>query len=322
MNTPPAPSPVTPDDVAAARARIAPYVRHTPLLTVGADDLPGLRWPVVLKLELLQHSGSYKPRGAFNRVLTERSAGNVPAAGVIAASGGNHGAALALVAQRLGVPAEIYVPSTSPALKAERIRSYGATVVLGGEVFDDAYEAAVRRAAETGALQVHPFDHVATVAGAGTCAAELDDDLGGAVDTVLTSTGGGGLTAGAAAWFADRARVVSVEPDTSRCLAAALEAGEPVTVSVSGLAADSLGARRVGSVNFACAVANGVQAVTVSDGAIRDAQRALWRALRLVVEPGGAAALAAVLSGVYRPAAGERVAVVVCGANCDPADVL
>ncbi len=314
-------SPVTPDDVAAAAERIGAHVRRTPVLTVTADDVPGLPCDVVLKLELLQHAGSFKPRGAFNRVLVERAAGNVPAAGVIAASGGNHGAALALVAQRLGLPAEIFVPASSPALKAERIRSYGAHVVIGGELYDDAQLAADARAAETGALMVHPYDHPATVAGAGTCAAELEAQAG-TVDTVLTSTGGGGLTAGTAAWFGRRVRVVSVEPESSRCLAAALDAGEPVPVPVSGLAADSLGARRVGAVNFAVARANGVIGVTVSDEQIRDAQRALWRALRLVAEPGGAAALAALLSGAYRPAKGERVAVVVCGANCDPSTVV
>lgn len=314
-------SPVSPDDVAAAAARIGTYVRRTPVLTVTPDDLPGLPCEVVLKLELLQHAGSFKPRGAFHRVLTERAAGTVPAAGVIAASGGNHGAALALVAQRLGLPAEIFVPASSPPLKADRIRSYGATVVIGGELYDDAQAAADERAAVTGALAVHPYDHPATVAGAGTCARELEEQAG-PFDTVLTSTGGGGLTAGTAAWFAGRARVVSVEPASSRCLAAALEAGEVVTVPVAGLAADSLGARRVGAVNFAVARATGVLGVTVRDEAIREAQRALWRALRLVAEPGGAAALAALLSGAYRPAPGERVAVVVCGANCDPTTVL
>ena len=315
-----APSPVSPDDVAAAAERIAPYVRRTPVIELTTDDVPGLPVPVVLKLELLQHAGSFKPRGAFNRVVSERAAGAVPAAGVIAASGGNHGAALALVAQRLGIRAEIFVPSSSPPMKAERIRSYGATVVVGGELYDDAQQAAEERAAVTGALQVHPFDHVATVAGAGTCAAELASQVDG-LDTVLTSTGGGGLTAGTAAWFGRRVRVVSVEPDTSRCLAAALASGEPVAVPVGGIAADSLGARRVGAVNFACAVANGVVAVTVSDDAIRSAQRTLWQTARLVVEPGGAAALAAVLSGAYVPSVGERVAVVVCGANCDPTTV-
>lgn len=320
MSTPT--SPVSPDDVRAAHARIGAHVRRTPVLELTPDDLPGLPCPVVLKLELLQHAGSFKPRGAFNRVLTEQAAGRVPAAGVIAASGGNHGAALALVAQRLGITAEIYVPASSPPLKAERIRSYGAHVVIGGEIYDDAQEAADARAAATGALQVHPYDHVATVAGAGTCSAELDEQAPG-LDTVLVATGGGGLTAGAAVWFGGGAtKVVSVEPDTSRCLAAALEAGEPVAVPVSGLAADSLGARRVGAVNFACAQAAGVHAVTVSDDAIRDAQRALWRTLRLVAEPGGAAALAALLAGAYQPADSERVGVIVCGANCDPTTVL
>lgn len=314
-------SPVSPDDVTAAHERIGAHVRRTPVLTLTPADLPGLPCDVVLKLELLQHAGSFKPRGAFNRVLVERAAGHVPDAGVIAASGGNHGAALALVAQRLGLRAEIFVPASSPPLKAERIRSYGATVVIGGELYDDAQAAADERAAATGALMVHPYDHPATVAGAGTCARELEEQAG-PFDTVLTSTGGGGLTAGTAAWFAGRAQVVSVEPESSRCLAAALDAGEVVTVPVSGVAADSLGARRVGAVNLAVARATGVRGVTVSNEAIRTAQRALWASLRLVAEPGGAAALAALLSGAYRPSAGERVAVVVCGANCDPTTVV
>jgi threonine dehydratase len=316
-SSPGTPAPVAPADVEAAARRIARHVRSTPVLELRAGELPGLAHDVVLKLELLQHTGSFKARGAFHRVLTE----HVPAAGVTAASGGNHGAALAYAASTLGHRAEIFVPETSPPMKAARIAALGAHVVLGGARYDDAQAACDAHAAVTGALVVHPFDHPATVAGAGTCARELEAQVG-QVDTVLTSTGGGGLTAGTASWFAGRARVVSVEPATSRSMAAALEAGRPVEVEVEGLAIDSLGTRMAGGVTFACCAAYGVVPVTVSDTAIRDAQRVLWRALRLVVEPGGAAALAGLLSGAYQPAPDERVAVVVCGANCDPATVV
>ena len=309
--------PVTPADVEAAARRIAPHVRATPVLSLRAGELPGLAHDVVLKLELLQHTGSFKPRGAFNRVLSE----TVPPAGVTAASGGNHGAALAYVAAALGHRAEIFVPESSPPMKAVRIASLGAHVVLGGARYDDAQAACDANALVSGALVIHPYDHPATVAGAGTCARELEADQG-AFDSVLTSTGGGGLTAGTASWFAGRTRVVSVEPATSCSMAAALDAGRPVPVEVEGIAIDSLGTRQAGGVTFACCAAYGVVAVTVTDEAIRSAQRALWQALRLVVEPGGAAALAALLSGSYLPAPDERVAVIVCGANCDPATVV
>jgi threonine dehydratase len=311
-------SPVSPDDVRAAAALLGDRVRQTPILSLSPGDVPGLTVPVVLKLELLQHTGSFKARGAMHRLLGS----TVPAAGVITASGGNHGAALAYAARALGHRAEIFVPASSPALKAERIRSLGAEVVIGGAFYDDAQAAATERAAVTGALMVHPFDHLATAAGAGTCAMEFEQQSGG-LDTVLTSTGGGGLTSGTAAWFGtEGVRVVSVEPETSQCLAAALAAGQPVPVAVEGMAIDSLGARQVGAVPFAICSALGVQAVTVSDDAIRAAQRALWQGLRLVVEPGGAASFAAILSGAYVPAVGECVGVIICGANCDPNTVL
>lgn len=310
-------SPVSPSDVERAYDLIRPYVRRTPVLHLDSGEIDGIDQPVTLKLELLQHAGSFKPRGAFHRVLTS----SVPAAGLIAASGGNHGAAVAHVGRSLGHRAEIFMPATSPAMKAERIRSLGGSVVIGGARYDDAQAAANDRQAETGALMIHPYNHVDTVAGAGTCALELVDQAG-AFDTVLVATGGGGLTAGTAAYLGRSTRVVSVEPATSRCLAAGLEAGRPVTVEVEGVAIDSLGARQVGDVPFAVCVANGVEAVTVSDEAIVTAQRTLWAALRLVVEPGGAAALAALQSGAYRAQPGERITVIVCGANCDPSTVL
>ena len=273
--------------------------------------------PATLKLELLQHTGSFKPRGAFHRVLRA----DVPAAGLVAASGGNHGAAVAHVAARLGHHAEVFVPSTSPALKRERIAALGADVRVVEGYYDDAQAAADERRGETGALLVHPYDHVDVVAGQGTMGRELDRQVGGALDTIVVATGGGGFVGGQAAWFAGRVRVVSVEPATSRCLHAALEAGRPVPVDVRGLAADSLGAAQLGDVSWEAVRRYVEVAVLVDDDAIRDAQRAIWHGLRLVAEPGGAAALAAVRTGAYVPAPGERVAIVVCGANCDPSTV-
>jgi threonine dehydratase len=306
---------VSRDDVQRAHALVEPYVRRTPMLELAAGEL--LPYSVALKLELLQHAGSFKTRGAFHRVLTT----DVPDAGLITASGGNHGAALAHVGKALGHRAEIFVPTSSPSMKADRIRALGGTVVLGGAVYDEAQAAANTRAIESGALMVLPFNHVDTVAGAGTCALEVHEQIG-SFDTVLTSTGGGGLTAGTAAYCAGFAQTISVEPATSCAMAAALAAGHVVPVEVSGIAIDSLGARQAGDVTYQVCAESGVHAITVTDDAIRDAQRALWASLRLVVEPGGAAAFAALLSGAYVPAAGERVVVIVCGANCDPATVL
>jgi threonine dehydratase len=306
---------VTPADVEAAASRIGPYVRTTPVVEVAAGEL-GLTEPVALKLELLQHTGSFKPRGAFNRVLRA----DVPAAGLIAASGGNHGAAVAHVAARLGHHAEVFVPSTSPAMKRDRIAALGADVRVIAGYYDDAQAAADERASETGALLVHPYDHADVVAGQGTMGRELERQAG-PLDTVVVATGGGGFVGGQAAWFAGRVRVVSVEPATSRCLHAALEAGRPIPVEVEGLAADSLGAAQLGGVAWEAVKRYVDRAVLVDDEAIRAAQRAIWDGLRLVAEPGGAAALAALRTGAYQPAPGERVAVVVCGANCDPTTV-
>jgi threonine dehydratase len=303
-------------DVERAYALIAPYVRRTPILQLLPGELPELEHPVTLKLELLQHAGSFKTRGAFHRVLTS----DVPSAGLITASGGNHGAALAHVGFTLGHRAEIFVPTSSPSMKADRIRSLGGTVVLGGAVYDDAQAAANVRAVESGALMVHPFNHINTVAGAGTCALEMVEQIG-SFDTVLSATGGGGLTSGTAAFLGADARVVSVEPATSCAMASALAAGRPVPVDVSGMAIDSLGARQAGDVNFQVCAENGVCGITVTDDAIRKTQQALWSSLRLVVEPGGAAALAALLSGAYQPSAGEHVVAIVCGANCEPSTV-
>lgn len=307
--------PVTPDDITAAHARIVDLVRRTPVLDVDGSTLGA---PVALKLELLQHTGSFKPRGAFHRALT----GDVPAAGLIAASGGNHGLAVAHVAVRLGVRAEIFVPEASPAVKVERLRGFGPDVVVTvtGALYADAHEASMRRAAETGALVVHPYDQPEVVAGQGTVGRELDEQVPG-LDTVVVAVGGGGLAAGVTCWFAGRVRVVAVEPETSCALAAAMAAGGPVDVAVSGVAADSLGARRAGELTYAAARAGVDRVVTVPDDAIVAARRRLWDEVRLVAEPGGATAAAALLSGAYRPTPGERVAVIVCGANTDPASV-
>ena len=300
--------PVTPDDIERAAARIDGYVRRTPVIEHER---------VWLKLELLQHAGSFKPRGAFNRLL---SAPVIPAPGVITASGGNHGAAVAFAAARLGVSAEVFIPSTSPALKRVVIERYGAAVTVVEGYYDDAQQAAEERQAETGALLLHPYDHPATVAGQGTMGRELELQVE-RIDTLVVASGGGGFTAGQAAWFAGRVRIVSVEPATSQCVRAALAAGRPVDVSVAGVAADSLGARRIGAVPWAIVRRFVDEAIVVADDDIRATQRALWDELRLVCEPGGATALAAIRCGAYRPARGERVVVAVCGSNCDPATV-
>jgi threonine dehydratase len=300
--------PVTPDDIDRAAARVARYVRRTPVV-----EHAGL-W---LKLELLQHTGSFKARGAFNRMLSDR----VPPAGVITASGGNHGAAVAYAASHLGFPAEVMVPSTSPSLKRRLIERYGARAVVVEGYYDDAQSAADERQHETGALMLHPFDHPATVAGQGTMGRELESQVAG-IDTLVVATGGGGFTAGQAAWFGDRVRIVSVEPQSSQCLRAALGAGEPVDVEVAGVAADSLGARRIGRTPWEVVRRYVDEAVVVADDDIVETQRAIWDELRLICEPGGAAALAAVRTGAYRPAPGERVAVALCGSNCDPTTVV
>jgi threonine dehydratase len=228
---------------------------------------------------------------------------------------------VAYAASRLGVAAEVVIPSTSPALKRRLIERYGAEAIVVDGLYDDAQRVAEQRQRQTGALMLHPFDHPATVAGQGTMARELEAQLGG-IDTLVVATGGGGFTAGQAAWFGDRARVVSVEPATSQCLRAALVAGAPIDVEVAGVAADSLGAKRIGRVPWDVVHRYVDEAVVVSDDDIRATQRAIWDELRLISEPGGAAALAAIRTGAYRPARRERVAVAICGSNCDPATIV
>jgi threonine dehydratase len=305
-------------DIENARERIAPYVRRTPVLDVSSGTF-GIEAPITLKLELLQVTGSFKPRGAFNRMITA----DVGLAGVVAASGGNFGLAVGHAARELGHHAEIFVPSTSPAAKIDKVRATGAEVRVIDGYYDDAAEAAAARRDETGAVWMHPYDQAPVVAGQGTIGAELGEQAPDA-DTVIVAVGGGGLIGGIATWFSgEETRVVGVEPASSSCMRAALDAGRPVDVPVSGRAADSLGARRVGDIAFRVASAGHVERVVlVDDEAILAAQRAIWRELRLLAEPGGAAALAAVMCGAFVPDAGERVVVLVCGANGDPADVI
>jgi threonine dehydratase len=308
----------TRDDIVSAASRIEHHVRRTPVLDVAAGAL-GVDAALTLKLELLQVTGSFKPRGAFNRMLTA----DVGSAGVVAASGGNFGLAVGHAARELGVQAEIFVPSTSPAAKIDRVQATGADVRVIDGYYDDASAAAHEACQVTGAVWMHPFDQPEVVAGQGTIGAEIAEQVPDA-DTVLAAIGGGGLIGGIASWFADaRTRVVGVEPTTCCSMHTAMTAGEPVDVPVSGRAADSLGARRVGDIAFAVAGAGHIeQVVIVDDEAIADAQRAIWRELRLFAEPGGAAALAAVRTGAFKPAPGERVVVLVCGSNGDPSDVI
>jgi threonine dehydratase len=306
---------ISTEDIAAAAQRIAGYVRVTPVMKLARGTW-SIDAPITLKLEQTQHTGSFKPRGAFNRILSA----DVPAAGVIAASGGNHGLAVAYVAQQLGHHAEIFVPEICPPIKVARLRSYGAEVRIGGSTYADALIASQERASATGALVVHAYDQPEVVAGQGTLGRELAEQAPD-LDTILVAVGGGGLIGGIAAWFAGNWRVVGVEPEGAPTLARALEAGTPVDVAVAGLAADSLGARSVGEIPFAIAQQFVERVVIVSDDAIRTAQRTLWEQLRLIAEPGGATALAALLSGAYIPSPGERVGVVICGANTSPDQV-
>jgi threonine dehydratase len=303
-------TPITPDRIAATERLIRPHIRHTPAIHLDLADFGGAPRPLALKLECLQHSGSFKARGAFASLLTQ----TVPVSGVVAASGGNHGAAVAYAAMRLGVPATIFLPGVTSPAKAERVRSYAAKLVVAGERYADALAASEVFVAERGALAVHAFDQPQTLLGQGTIGCEIDADLPD-VDTLLVAVGGGGLIGGIAAWFRGRVKVIAVEPEGSPTLFRALAAGQPVDAETEGVAADSLAPRRVGNIMFPIAQAFVERVVLVTDDDIRAAQRALWDKVRVVAEPGGAAAFAALLSGKYAPAPGERVAAVVSGAN-------
>ena len=307
----PAPKSVSRDAIAATYEVIRPYVRRTPLVEVDAADFGLGARPLRLKLELLQHSGSFKARGAFCNLLTRE----IPKAGVVAASGGNHGVAVSFAARRLGQPATIFVPTIASSSKIALIRRYGADLHVGGDLYADALAASERHIAASGATPIHAYDQAETMLGQGTVGLEIEQDAPD-IDTLLVSVGGGGLIGGIAAWYEGRMKVVAVESDGAPTLRDALAAGRPVDAPAGGIAADSLAPKRVGEQMFPIArkfVAPDV--ALVSDDDIRQAQRALWANLRIVAEPGGAATLAALAGGAYRPKPGERVAVLICGAN-------
>ena len=306
-------------DIDQARSLIAGHVRATPVISVEGAIL-GLAEPVLLKLEMLQHAGSFKPRGAFNRILGAAASGPLPAEGVIAASGGNHGLAVAHVARQLGIQAHIFVPEATSAFKLARIRALGATVTVTGAMYADAYDACLRHAAMSGALFVHAYDQPEVVAGQGTVGSELITQSD--IDTVVLAVGGGGLAAGVRLGVGPGVKLVAVEPERIPTLHAALAAGRPVDIEVGGVAADSLGARRIGSLAFEVLNAHQVQSVLVTESAIASTRQRLWDELQLVTEPGAATAAAALLSGAYAPEPGERVGVIICGANTDPSDLV
>jgi threonine dehydratase len=303
------------DRIAATERLIRPYIRRTPVVTIDAGDFGLAPRPLALKLEFLQHTGSFKPRGAFANLLSRAA----PGAGVVAASGGNHGVAVAYAAMRLGIKAAIFVPKVTSPAKLDRIRSYGAELVVTGELYADALAASETRIAETGALAIHAYDQPHTLLGQGSVGLELEADRPD-IDTFLVATGGGGLIGGIAAWYGGRTRIVSVEPEAAPTLHDALRAGRPVDAPAGGIAADSLAPRQVGQIMFPVAQQYVAEAVLVTDEAIADAQRRLWDVLRGAAEPGGATALAALLSGRYKPAKDERVAVLLCGANTTAVD--
>jgi threonine dehydratase len=307
---------ITKHDVEEAAHRIRGHVRTTPVFHLERGAL-GIDAELTLKLEMMQHTGSFKPRGIFNRILSAQ----VPAAGVIAASGGNAGLAVAYAARNLGIRAEIFVPVTSPKVKIARLENYGAIVTTEGSYYADAYQASQKRAAETGALVVHAYDQPEVAAGQGTLAMELEQQAGD-FSTVLVAVGGGGLIAGIATWLEGSAKVVAVEPERCPTLATALKYGSPAEVEVGGIEADSLGARQISTLTLQIATRTLMEPVLVTDQAIMEARQALWDEYRLVAEPGGATALAALSSGAYRPAPGERVVAVICGGNTDPGDLV
>ena len=301
---------VTRADIERVYPIIAPHIRRTPIVQISGADFGLPPFPLTLKLEQLQHAGSFKTRGAFANLLTRHP----PGAGVVAASGGNHGAAVAYAAMKLGIPARIFVPTVSSPSKIDRIRSYGADLTVVGERYAEALAASIECGKATGAMAVHAFDQIETLTGQGTLGLELSQQAP-ELDTVLVAVGGGGLIGGIAAWYASRTRVIAVEPEGAPTLFDALNAGRPVDAATGSVAADSLAPKRVGELMFPIAQAHVERVVLVTDRAIRMAQEMLWEGLRIVAEPGGCAAFSALLSGAYTPADGERVGVVVSGAN-------
>ena len=307
--------PINREAIVAAHRLIGSHIRRTPIIEVDGTDFGLASVPLVFKLELFQHSGSFKARGAFANLIMR----DIPRAGVVAASGGNHGAAVAYAAMKLGIPAKIFVPSISSPAKVQRIRDYRAELVVTGDRYADALAASEVWAAKSGALSIHAFDQRETLLGQGTVGLEFDEQAA-ALDTLLVAVGGGGLIGGIAAWYAGRIRIVGVEPEASPTLTMALKAGGPVDAPAGGNAADSLAPRRVGTLVYPIAKRHVDHVVLVPDEAINRAQLALWETLRVVAEPGGAAAFAALLSGRYEPRAGEHVGILLSGGNTTAVD--
>jgi threonine dehydratase len=301
--------------IRAAHQLIRPYIRRTPVLEIPGADFGLDSSSLVFKLELLQHSGSFKARGAFTHLLTRA----IPPAGVAAASGGNHGAAVAFAAMKLGKPAKIFVPTVASPEKRERIRGYGADLVVTGDRYADSLAASEAWVAESGALRIHAYDQVETLLGQGTVGLEFEEQSPH-LDSLVVAVGGGGLVGGMAAWYAGRAKVIGVEPEAAPTLTDALKAGRPVDSPAGGIAADSLAPKRVGELMFPIAERHVDRVLLVSDPEIQQAQEALWKVLRIVVEPGGAAAFAALLARRYEPRSGERVGVLLCGGNTTAVD--
>ena len=301
---------IDPERISVVEQIIRPHVRRTPVLEAAGADFRLDSISLIFKLEFLQHAGSFKARGAFANLLTRK----IPKAGVVAASGGNHGVAVAYAAGKLGVPAKIFVPNVASLEKVERIRQYGADLVVGGERYADALAASEAWTAQSGAMPIHAYDQLETMLGQGTVGLELQQQCPN-LDTLLVAVGGGGLVAGIAAWYAGRIKLIAVEPQAAPTLANALHAGRPVDSPAGGIAADSLAPKRVGELMFPIAQKYVQKVILVSDGEITQAQKILWSVLRAVTEPGGAAAFAALLSRRYLPAPGERIGVLLCGAN-------
>jgi len=306
---------ITRERIIAAHQLIKSHIRRTPVIEVDSADFGLGPIKLMFKLELLQHSGSFKARGAFTNLLTRA----IPAAGVVAASGGNHGVAVAFAAMKLGKPARIFVPTVCSPEKLERIRGYGADLVVTGERYADSLAASEAWAAESGALRIHAYDQMETLLGQGTVGLEFEEQAPN-LDTLLVAVGGGGLIGGVSAWYSGRIKIIGVEPEAAPTLTMALQAGRPVDSPAEGIAADSLAPKRVGELMFPIAQTHVQSMLLVSDAAIQQAQEALWKVLRIVAEPGGAAALAALLSRGYQPKPGERVGVLVCGGNTTAVD--
>jgi threonine dehydratase len=303
------------DQINATEKVIRPHIRRTPVIAADGSDFGLDSIPLIFKLELFQHSGSFKARGAFANLLLRK----IPQAGVVAASGGNHGAAVAFAAMKLSIPAKIFVPTVASREKIERIRGYGAELVVTGERYSDALAASEHWAAESGALTVHAYDHPETLLGQGSVGLEIEQQVPN-LDSLLVAIGGGGLIGGVASWYANRIKIVGVEPEAAPTLHNALRAGHPVDSPAGGIAADSLAPKQVGALMFPIAQKCVSGVILVTDDAIQQAQQALWRVLRIVAEPGGAAAFAAILCGRYKPQPSERVGVLVCGGNTAAVD--